>query len=159
MSFLAKSWLRAAALVVSVLALVALLTAGFLFQQSRASIGSAKAWVDATIPLIAESWSPDELRAASSPRLLEQNKDAEKVLIAINDRLGPLKQYKGSQFRGRTFERQGKTRTGFLIFRVEIVCEDGDAKLDVAVTWLEGGWRLTQFFIHELKPRHNNPTP
>lgn len=159
MSIIAKSWLRAAAVVVSVFALVLLLGFGFFFQQSRASIGSAKTWVDATLPLIASSWNPDDLRAASSPRLIEQNKDAERVLIAINDKLGPLTQYKGSEFRGRTFERQGKSMTGFLIFRVDIACEDGDAKLDVAVTWLEGGWRLTQFFIHELKPSHNTNAP
>lgn len=133
------------------LSLLALLYFLLIYQTRQQRLVEARQFVDRAIPEIAATWSPEELRRFSSGALIAKNKQMEQVLVTINDLLGPMKTYGGSRVKGTATERDGRLTRSFIVFEVKLECEDGPAELDVAVTWEEGGWRLSNFFVRDAK--------
>ena len=138
---------------VGTIALLSLLYFLLIFQTRQQKVLEAKAFVDYAIPEIAKTWNPDELRRFSSAELISKNKELEETLVAINDKLGTLKRYGGSSVKGTATDKSGKYTRTFIVFEVTVECEDGTAQLDTAVTWQEGGWRLTNFFVKDARLR------
>lgn len=138
------------------IAIGAALVSGFyilIYQPRTQKIVDATKFLDRAIPAISQDWSFAQLRSFSSPKLISLNPDADKMLIEINDKLGPMTKYLGCKYDRAGVDPSGDRPMTFLHFTSEVECEDGVAYLDLATTFEEGNWRLARFFVSRTEMR------
>ncbi|HWH70930.1 MAG TPA: hypothetical protein VNT26_16190 [Candidatus Sulfotelmatobacter sp.] len=109
----------------------------------------SKAYVDANLPQIVGNWDPRELLDRASPefsQVVPQEKVI-KLFKILSQRLGPLKEYKGSAGQSNVLlNPEGKVITGD--YKADAVFENGPAKIDFRIIRRDGQWQVLEFWVN-----------
>ena len=112
----------------------------------------SKAYVDRIIPLVCKDWNEGLVLQESSPELMkfiEKDKEKfDKLFVWFADRLGPLKEYKGSQGEAvlSYTAKDGKILTGS--YAVQADFEKGPADIQVRVVLHGDKWQILLFKVN-----------
>jgi len=139
-------------LVCIVVVVVIAVAIGF-YLLSRSADGmekEAQAYIDANLPVIAASWDPAELVKRASPELMDvASKDQIAGLFAMfSQRLGPLREYKGSKGRVNvsfTFKK-GRIITG--AYSAQAVFEKARGLIECQLVKHGDRWQITSFRVN-----------
>ncbi|MDA8163772.1 MAG: hypothetical protein M0017_01880 [Desulfobacteraceae bacterium] len=131
-------------------ALVVLAAAAiFLAKYFRVDLDQeSKSYVDANLPPIVGTWNPEELIKRSSPEFLQVTPPdkIEKLFGILSQRLGPLKEYRGS--RGRSKELMiGAEEVITGDYKAEASFANGPAQIDCRVIKHDGQWQILEFWV------------
>jgi hypothetical protein len=138
------------------LALIALAAIGIgisLFNGAALDKES-KAYVDAAVPAIVTSWSPQELLNRASPELTETTRpeDIERFFQSLRS-LGKLRQYKGSQGESVTSRILGKGTTISGNYLATAEFEAGSAKIYLKLIKHGNHWQIGGFHVEPTYSR------
>jgi hypothetical protein len=132
--------------IVSVLAVAAILGALYVAHQGSYLDAESKGYVDDVIPRIVAHWDPQLMINESSPALIKVAPDEQiwKLCAVLKDSLGPLKEYKGAQGEARVeITPYGKITTAQYI--VHAAFTKKDATFHVGLIRESGKWQLLEF--------------
>jgi hypothetical protein len=121
---------------------------GFAAYKGSKLDASSKAYVDATIPLIAGTWSKDELTRRMSAPLRESVKDEQLSLLFVKfKQLGRLKEYGGAKGQARI---SITPQTGKVIsanYTAQATFENDMATIKVTLVQEDGEWKIAGFHV------------
>lgn len=109
----------------------------------------AKAYIDKIIPIIATSWSSEELINHASPEFL-QEMPAEKIELLFNilsKQMGPLEEYKGATGKiDISISSEGKP---IIIgdYTAKAVFKNGPAKIHIRMVRRDDKWQIIGFLV------------
>lgn len=140
---------RTFSLALGALVTVALLALVVTVLLLRRATQQARAYVDDTIPRIAESWDAQILTQEAATEFHENasQEDIAKLCDTLAERLGPLRDYRGS--RGRV-KMSASTGGGIVVrgaYRAECAFANESAIIDVGIVRRNGDWGIVSFFV------------
>jgi hypothetical protein len=114
----------------------------------------SKAYVDAAVPAIVTSWSPQELLNRASPELTltTRPEDVERFFQSLRS-LGKLRQYKGSQGQAIIYHDLAKGTTISANYRATTEFEAGSAKIYLKLIKHGDHWQIGGFHVEPTYSR------
>lgn len=109
----------------------------------------SKAYVDKVIPIIASSWSSDDVIEQASPQLRQvMQPEALKQTLLNLSKLGQLRQYDGAKGQANvSFTTQaGKVISATYVANATF--ENGAAQINIRVIQVNGQWMLSDFYFN-----------
>lgn len=109
----------------------------------------SKAYVDEVIPIIVTSWNSKELLDHASPEFLQVAPagKVESLFRVFSERLGPLKEYKGSNGQANiSLTQQGKVTTAAYV--AQAVFEKAPATINIQTILHNDTWQIVQFYVN-----------
>ena len=110
----------------------------------------SKEYVDSTLPQIIQNWDVDELINKASPELLQvaPKEKIEELFIMFSERLGPVKEYKGSngQSNMSVTTQEGKVITGAYV--AEAIFEKAPATIQFRIIKHDNQWQILEFRVN-----------
>lgn len=143
-----KSFLYGAAIVIGSLGLFSVYLFGVALRSSGAIETDAQRWLDQELPPLLKSWDPELLTAKAAPELIANNglPKVREAIAAMRDRLGALREYRGSKVAGlQAPEREGGTTFVVVQLTATGEFEKGTAAFDVKVIRREAKWAYAAF--------------
>jgi len=112
----------------------------------------SNSYVDSNLPQILENWDPEELINRASPELMAiaPNETIEQLFYVLSERLGPLKEYKGSTGESNIY---ATTDIGNLItitgaYVAEASFEKGSASIKFHLIKHGDNWQVIEFRVN-----------
>ena len=110
----------------------------------------SKSYVDSNLPKIITNWNVDQLLNRASPELMKvaPKEKIEKLFNAFSERLGPLKEYKGSngQANMTLITQKGKVITATYI--AEAIFEKAPATIQFRIIKRGNNWQILEFRVN-----------
>ncbi|MCM2283485.1 MAG: hypothetical protein NDI81_01830 [Desulfobacula sp.] len=110
----------------------------------------SKSYVDANLPQIVKNWDVQELIKRASPELIAivPKEKIEKLFNVFSERLGPLKEYKGSngQSNMSVTTQEGKVITGAYV--AEANFEKAPASIQFRIIKHGDNWQVLEFRVN-----------
>ena len=122
---------------------------GYLFYVGNGLDQSSKAYVDAAIPAIVTSWSPDELVKRESKAFQKATNDQQLVgLFTQFRRLGALKSYEGCKGDSNINYTPPDGKIVTATYLGHATFENGEADIRVILIQEDGAWKIQSFRIN-----------
>ncbi len=110
----------------------------------------SKLYVDSNLPQIINDWSVEELISRASPELMKvaPKEKIENLFNAFSERLGPLKEYKGSNGQANisVTTQKGKVITGAYV--AEAIFEKAPATIQFRIIKHDNQWQILEFRVN-----------
>lgn len=110
----------------------------------------SKLYVDSNLPQIINDWGVEELISRASPELMKvaPKEKIENLFNAFSERLGPLKEYKGSngQVNISVTTQKGKVITGAYV--AEAIFEKAPATIQFRIIKHDNQWQILEFRVN-----------
>ena len=110
----------------------------------------SKSYVDTNLPIIISEWKVDEFIDRASPEIMQvaPKEKVEELFHVCAERLGPLKEYGGSQGESKIVvtNRKGKVITGTYIAKATF--EKAPATIQFRIIKHDNNWQILEFRVN-----------
>lgn len=110
----------------------------------------SKLYVDLNLPQIIDNWKVEALTKRASPELMKvaPREKIEELFKVCSDKLGPMKEYKGSKGQSTiAFKAEkGKLITGAYV--AEAIFEKAPATIKISIIKRNNDWQILEFFVN-----------
>ncbi|MBT8763565.1 hypothetical protein KFV02_06420 [Desulfohalobiaceae bacterium Ax17] len=108
------------------------------------------AYVDENIPKIISAWDSNELINQASPELLQvmSKEKIEYFFKFFSDRLGSLKEYKGSKGKANIFITTGEGKVITAAYLAEALFEKAPSTIQIRIIKHDDKWQILEFRVN-----------